>query len=75
MKGEPPATGAFPLPRKSASNFPKGDHMGNVQSIKTGKKPAKKMPVAGKSGKDGVTANLRIKGQPKPNTDGQFQPH
>jgi hypothetical protein len=38
--------------------------------------PKKKMPVAGKSGKDGVTANFRIKGEPKPNTGpGRFTAH
>lgn len=39
-------------------------------------KPEKKMPVAGKSGKDGVTANFRIQGKPKPDTGpGQFNAH
>jgi hypothetical protein len=38
-------------------------------------RPEKKAPVAGKSGKDGVTANFRINGQPKPNIPGQFTPH
>jgi hypothetical protein len=41
------------------------------------------MPVAGKSGKDGVTAeprasrtpNFRISGEPPVQVPGQFQPH
>jgi hypothetical protein len=49
------------------------------------RKPTKKMPVAGKSGKDGVTAepnaaasrtpNFRIKDTPPVQVPGQFQPH
>jgi hypothetical protein len=51
----------------------------------TARKPAKKMPVAGKSGKDGITAeqcatvsrtpNFRISGEPPVQVPGQFQPH
>jgi hypothetical protein len=38
--------------------------------------PQKKAPVAGKSGKEGVTANFRGKDEPKPiQVPGKFQPH
>jgi len=38
--------------------------------------PQKKAPVAGKSGKEGVTANFRVKDEPKPiHVPGKFQPH
>lgn len=43
-----------------------------VRRFEMAKSEARKMPVAGKSGKDGVTANIRVKGEPKQNTPGQF---
>jgi hypothetical protein len=43
------------------------------------KQPATKMPVAGKSGKDGITAdlrspNFRVQDRPPVRVPGQFQP-
>jgi hypothetical protein len=49
--------------------------MSKMQSAVSAKPVSKKMPVAGKSGKDGVTANIRVKDQPVTPVNGQFQPH
>jgi hypothetical protein len=35
----------------------------------------KKISVAGKPGKDGITGNFRIKGKPAIHVPGQTQPH
>jgi hypothetical protein len=39
------------------------------------RKPAKKISVAGKQGKEGITGNFRIKGKPAIHVPGQTQPH
>jgi len=39
------------------------------------RKPAKKISVADKPGKDGITGNFRIKGKPVIHVPGQTQPH
>ena len=39
------------------------------------RKPAKKISVSGKPGKDGISGNFRIKGKPELHVPGQTQPH
>jgi hypothetical protein len=39
------------------------------------RRPVKKISVAGKPGKDGITGNFRIKGKPALHVPGQTQPH